>query len=159
MIALDDRDLRILVELQRDGRMTKTALADRVSLSAAACWERLRRLEQAGLITGYQASIDARLLSGAVTVMVPIELKSHRAVDQKTFEKYVTTVREIVDCWSVGGGIDYLLRIVAKDIETYQTVIDDLLARDLGIERYYTYIVTREVKRAPLPLDLIAKTG
>ena len=152
MIALDDRDLKILTVLQADGRMTKAALAERVNLSPTACWERLQRLERAGLITGYEARLNPQLLGGAAEVMMSVELDSHKAQDFKVFEDGIHNLPEVVDCWAVGGGIDYLLRIVTSDIKAYQTLVDEILSAELGVRRYYTYVVTKSIKHGPVPL-------
>lgn len=157
MISLDDRDLRILTVLQTDGRIAKTALATRVNLSPTACWERLRRLEEAGLILGYEARLAPALLSGATEILVPVELESHTAQDFQRFETGVEAIPEIVECWAVGGGIDYMLRIVTKDIKAYQTLVDGMLDAGLGVRRYITYVVTKPVKRAAVPLDRLTR--
>lgn len=153
MVPLDDRDLKILTVLQSDGRITKAALAERVNLSPAACWERLDRLEKAGVIAGYEARLSPALLGGAAEVLMPVELVSHTAAAQQRFEAGIAHVPEVVECWAVGGGIDYMLRIVARDIAAYQELVESLLVADLGVQRYYTYVVTKSVKRAPVPLD------
>jgi len=156
MFRLDARDLKILTVLQTDGRITKSALAEKVHLSPTACWERLRRLEDAGLIDAYEARINPRLFAGTAEVLVTVELESHQASDFDLFEKAIQSVPQIVECDAVGGGVDYLMRVAAPDIATYQALIDDLLGRRIGIKRYYTYVVTKTVKRAPVPLaDLV----
>jgi Lrp/AsnC family transcriptional regulator of ectoine degradation len=156
-LALDDRDVAILAVLSREGRIAKTELARRVNLSATPCWERLRRLEAAGLVTGYRAEIDVARLGPSVTVFVTAEIESHKAESFQAFERAVALHDEIVGCWSVGGGIDYLLQVVARDIEGYQAVIDALLAARVGLSRYFTYIVTKEVKASPPPIELLVK--
>ncbi|MDQ0472265.1 Lrp/AsnC family transcriptional regulator of ectoine degradation [Labrys wisconsinensis] len=155
MLKLDKIDLKILAALQREGRITKLGLAEKVNLSAAACWERLRRLERAGIIAGYSAGIDAGKLGRFATILVEITLKSHRQGDFQRFEAMVMREPAIVGCDAVGGGIDYMLRIVAPDIDAYQRLIDRLLAEDLGIDRYFTYVVTKTVKAAGFPLELL----
>lgn len=152
MIALDDRDLKILTVLQEEGRITKAALAERVHLSPTACWERLTKLEKAGLVDGYEARLNPQLLEGVAEVLVSIELDSHQAQDFRVFEQGIQSIPELVECWAVGGGFDYMVRVVARDIKAYQTLMDDLLEAGLGIKRYFTYVVTKPVKRAPLPL-------
>jgi Lrp/AsnC family transcriptional regulator, regulator of ectoine-degradation genes len=151
---LDEIDIRILAALQRDGRMTKLRLAETVSLSPTPCWERLRRLEAEGIIAGYQAVIDLDRLARATTVLVEVTLKRHQHEDFGRFETAIQEIPEIVECHATGGGIDYMLKIVVADIDRYQRLIDGLLVADIGIDRYFTYIVTKPVKRAaPLPLD------
>ena len=148
---LDGIDLKILGTLQREGRITKQALAERVNLSPTPCWERLKRLEKAGYIKGYHAEIDLAKLAGVTTVLVEVTLKQHRLEDFERFERAIGQVPEVVECAATGGGIDYLLKIVTVDIDSYQRLIDELLAAGIGIERYFTYVVTRSVKAASQP--------
>ena len=148
---LDAIDLKILGALQREGRITKQALAEKVGLSPTPCWARLKRLEKAGYIKGYRAEIDLQKLSGATTILVEIVLKQHRLEDFEIFERAMRQLPEVVECLATGGGIDYLLKIVAADIDSYQRLIDSLLAAGIGIERYFTYVVTRSVKTAAQP--------
>lgn len=152
-MKLDRTDLQILSILQQHGRITKVALAEQVNLSPTPCWTRLRRLEEAGIIEGYQAVISPRALGPVVTVFTEIGLASHRKKDFHVFESAVLRIDEIRECWSLGGGIDYLLKIIVKQIDDYQRLVDALLDADLGVERYFTYIVTKPVKHLPgLPL-------
>ncbi len=155
MQGLDDRDIKILTILQADGRITKAALAERVNLSPTACWERLQRLEKAGLIIGFEARLNPQLLEGTAEIMMSVELESHQTQDFRAFEEGVTQIPEVVDCWAVGGGIDYFVRIVAKDIKAYQTLVDEILGAGLGVKRYFTYVVTKSVKHGPIPLARI----
>lgn len=155
-LKLDPIDLRILDAIQRDGRITKLALADRVGLSPTPCWVRLRRLEKAGIISGYHARVEPRLVAPIATVLMEVTLASHRQADFDRFERAVRASPEVVACWSVGGGIDYMLKVVARDIDAYQRFVDALLEREIGIDRYFTYIVTRTVKDEPaLPVDAL----
>jgi Lrp/AsnC family transcriptional regulator of ectoine degradation len=143
---LDRIDLRILDAVQRDGRITKLALAEKVGLSPTPCWMRLRKLEKAGIVGGYHARIALRSVAPIATVLVEVTLGAHRQADFDRFERAIRDIPEIVACWSVGGGVDYLLKVVARDIDAYQRLIDALLERDIGIDRYFTYIVTKTVK-------------
>lgn len=155
---LDAVDLRILAEIQREGRITKLALAERVGLSPTPCWTRLRRLERAGIISGYHARVALRLLGPVAVVFMEVTLGGHRQADFDRFEHAVRDIPEIVACWAVGGGIDYLLKVTARDIDAYQRLVDALLEREIGIDRYFTYIVTKVVKdAAALPLDALVE--
>ncbi len=145
---LDAFDVRILAALQRNGRITKIKLAEEIGLSPSPCWERMRRLEQDGLIRGYHAEIELDRLLHTATILVEVTLRSHKAKDFEAFENAVVDVPEIVECYATGGGIDYLLKVVALDIDHYQRVIDGLLLSEVGIDRYFTYIVTKQVKAA-----------
>lgn len=150
-LALDDRDIRILEVLSREGRISKTALAERVNLSATACWERLKRLEESGLIRGYSAEVVLAKLAPHVSVFVMAELESHRGADFQRFEAAVRRQEEIVACWALGGGFDYLLQVVTRDIDSYQRLIDGLLGQQIGLKRYFTYVMTKSVKPAGPP--------
>lgn len=156
-LKLDSIDLRILAAVQRNGRITKLALAEEVGLSPTPCWTRLDRLEKAGIVAGYHARVSLKALGvSAATVMMEVTLGAHRQADFERFERAVRGVPEIVACWSVGGGVDYLLKVVARDIDAYQRLVDDLLERQIGIDRYFTYVVTRIVKDEPgAPLDAL----
>ncbi len=150
-ISIDQRDLKILQILASEGRISKTALAARVNLSATACWERLRRLEKEGLVCGYHAEIALAKIVPHVSIFVLVELETHRDGDFQRFERAVRHYEEITACWALGGGFDYLLQVVARDIDSYQSMIDDLLARKVGLKRYFTYIRTKTVKSSALP--------
>lgn len=145
-IKLDPIDIRILDEIQREGRITKLALAERVGISPTPCWTRLRRLEKAGVITGYHARIALRLIAPITIVLMEVTLGAHKQADFERFERVIKTLPEVVACWSVGGGVDYVLKVMTRDIDAYQRLVDDLLQREIGIDRYFTYIVTKTVK-------------
>jgi Lrp/AsnC family transcriptional regulator of ectoine degradation len=145
-MKLDAIDLRILAAVQADGRITKLALAEKAGLSPTPCWMRLRKLEKAGIIAGYHAHIDVRRLAPVASVLMEVTLTNHRQADFERFERAIGALPEITACWSVGGGVDYILKIMASDIDAYQRLVDGLLDRELGIDRYFTYIVTKTVK-------------
>jgi Lrp/AsnC family transcriptional regulator of ectoine degradation len=147
-MKLDKIDLKILAALQRDGRMTKIRLAEAVNLSPTACWERLSRLEKSGVIAGYSARINTEKLVRRTAVLVEIVLKSHQQSDFSRFERAILQEPAIVACDATGGGVDYILKVVTEDIDAYQRLIDRLLGLDLGIERYFTYVITKSVKAA-----------
>ena len=129
----------------------------RVNLSATPCWERLKRLEEAGIITGYRAEIELRKIAPHVTVFVVAELESHRVERMRAFEEAMAAYEEVVACWALGGGFDYLVQIVTRDIDSYQRLIDRMLSDGLGLNRYFTYVVTKPVKQvAPLPGPLVS---
>lgn len=156
-MKLDAIDLRILAAVRLDGRITKLKLAEVVGLSPTPCWLRLRKLEQAGIIAGYHARLAPRRIAPFATVMVEVTLANHRQVDFDRFERAVLVMEGVTDCWSVGGGVDYILKVVARDIDAYQRLIDRMLAADIGIDRYFTYIVTRTVKEdTGPPMSLFA---
>ena len=156
MLKLDDRDLTILAILAREGRISKAELAKRVNLSAAPAWERLKRLEDAGIISGYRAEIALRKVAPHITVFMAVELESHKSEDFQVFERALSPLDEVVACWAVGGGFDYLVQIVTTDIDSYQRLVDHLLEARVGLARYFTYVVTKPVKFSPPPLSRLA---
>jgi Lrp/AsnC family transcriptional regulator of ectoine degradation len=87
-----------------------------------------------------------RVIAPVATVLMEVTLASHRQADFDRFERAIRDIPEIVACWSVGGGVDYLMKIMARDIDAYQRLVDALLERELGIDRYFTYIVIKTVK-------------
>ncbi|NDV51601.1 MULTISPECIES: Lrp/AsnC family transcriptional regulator [unclassified Salipiger] len=154
---LDSRDIAILATLSREGRIAKTELAARVNLSPTPCWERMKRLEKAGLITGYRAEIDLAALGPHVQVFVTVELDSHRAESFQLFERTVARIDEITGCWAIGGGYDYLMQVVSSDVAAFQALMDGLLESRAGVRRYYSYIVTKPVKNDPPALGLLRR--
>ncbi|WP_299838306.1 Lrp/AsnC family transcriptional regulator [uncultured Paracoccus sp.] len=152
---LDDRDIAILALLSREGRIAKTELAARVNLSPTPCWERMKRLEQAGLIRGYRAEIDLALIGPHVQVFVTVELDSHKAESFQTFERVVARMDQVTGCWALGGGHDYLMQVVARDVAAFQNLMDGLLESRAGVRRYFSYIVTKPVKDLPPALGLL----
>lgn len=154
MFQLDERDIEILTILRKEGRISKSELAKRVNLSNSPCWERLKRLEKEGIISGYGAHIALEKLTEHIVVFVAAELEKHKAEDFERFESAIRDEPEIIACWALGGGFDYLLKVISRNINAYQQLIDRLLDRQVGLTRYFTYVVTKEVKSASsLPLQ------
>ncbi len=159
MMKLDRFDLKILDILSRDGRITKSKLAEAINLSVSPCWERVKRLEKAGVIEGYTARINADVLVPRNPVWVQIELKQHNAESFARFEALVMQTPEVTECVAVGGGVDYLVKFEARTIDSYQRLMDKWLVSEAGIERYFTYIVTKTVKHAPIGIDVEPKAA
>lgn len=152
-VVLDDIDIRMLIALQDDGRITKSQLADRVNLSNSACFERMRRLEGTGVIESYHARINVLKLGDPQLIQTHLNLSSHRSGDFQKFERWVLDEEMIVECYALGGGIDYTITVCALRIADYQELIDKMLDADLGVERYYTYIVTKKVKQNEVRIE------
>ncbi|AGV19608.1 MULTISPECIES: Lrp/AsnC family transcriptional regulator [Vibrio] len=146
-MRLDRYDVKILQILHDNGRITKSHLAEAINLSVSPCWERVKKLEEAGIIEGYGAKVNTDILFKRTSVMVEVTLKEHNAQAFKRFEQLVQHSPEVTDCYATGGGIDYILKIQSEDIDQYQRLIDNWLDSDVGIERYFTYIVTKTIKR------------
>ena len=157
MHRLDKIDISLLGQLARNGRMSKSELARRVGLGPTACWDRMQRLEKAGVIAGYRTEFSLRAIGPSVTVFVMVELGEHKAQNFDRFEREIARHDEITGCWAIGGGYDYLIQVVTRDIESYQALIDTVLEQRAGVSRYFSYIVTKAVKDAPPPFDVLSQ--
>jgi DNA-binding Lrp family transcriptional regulator len=155
--ALDRIDVRILAALQRDGRSTIQKLADTVSLSPRACLERVRRLEAAGVIAGYQAVVELSRLSRPVNIFAEIILE--KLANGRRFEKRLAAIEEVVECWEVSGTIDYLARFVCADLTAYEELTSALIDDPaLGVARIVSHVALRPVRRfAGYPESLLAR--
>ena len=126
-VRLDRIDRRILRDLQDNGRMTNVDLAERAGISAPPCLRRVRALEEAGLIRGYHAEVDAKELGFGITVFAQVGLSSQAETDLEAFEARVAAWPEVRECHMLAGETDYLLKIVARDWEAYQTFLTSRL--------------------------------
>jgi Lrp/AsnC family transcriptional regulator, regulator of ectoine-degradation genes len=159
-LGLDATDIRILSAVQKHGQLSKTKLAEIVNLSPTPCWARLNKLKTAGLIRGYCGDIALDRIGDFTQVIVTVALTQHRKSDFDRFEAHIRELDEVTECIATGGGMDYVMKIFSPNLAAFQSLMESLLAAELGIERYMTYIVTREVKAEPPNLaGLIAKTG
>ena len=140
---LDRIDLKILAQLQKTGRITNVELADAVGLSPSPCLTRVKRLEQSGYIIGYGAQINLQKLGDFLTVFTEVTLHDHRTPDFARFEARVRNIDEIIECHLVSGGYDYLLKFVTPGVGHYQEIIEQMLEGNLGIEKYFSYIVIK----------------
>lgn len=144
--GLDAADIRILAAVQKHGQLSKTKLAEIVNLSATPCWARLDKLKAAGFIRGFHGDIALERIVDFTQVVVTVALRQHRKSDFDKFEAHIRELDEITECITTGGGMDYVMKVVVPSLSTFQTLMDTLLAADLGIDRYMTYIATRQVK-------------
>jgi DNA-binding Lrp family transcriptional regulator len=152
-LKLDRIDVNILVQLQKDGRMTNVSLADAVGLSPSPCLQRVKRLEGGGYITGYGAHINLARLADTVTVFTEVTLADHRREDFIKFEASIRNIDEILECHLVSGGYDYLLRFITRNIAHYQELMESILDRNIGVEKYFSYIVIKSpIIKNTLPL-------
>jgi DNA-binding Lrp family transcriptional regulator len=140
---LDRLDLRILAQLQQHGRITNVDLANAVGLSPSPCLMRVKRLEEAGYISGYGAQLRLEKLGDILTVFTEITLADHRREDFFRFESAIKGIDEIIECHLVSGGYDYLLKFITRGVNHYQQIIEGLLERNVGIEKYFSYIVIK----------------
>jgi DNA-binding Lrp family transcriptional regulator len=157
---LDRIDINILVQLQNDGAITNVQLSERIGLSPSPCLQRVKRLERAGYITGYGATIDLAKLVDSVTVFTEVTLVDHRVDDFAKFESNVHDIEELMECHLVSGGYDYLLRFLTRNIAHYQDRMENLLRRNIGIEKYFSYIVIKSpVVKHAVPLRLLLEAS
>ena len=160
MYKLDERDIQILSILQEEGRITKTALADRLNLSLTPSWDRLQRLEEEGIIESYGARLSSTFLKNFHLVITEVELESHKEGQFARFEDAIMDFDEVLSCWSVGGGLDYILKILVKDVSDYQDFLKRVLKADIGLRRYFSYAVLDRIKDTEDVTDsLIRKSG
>lgn len=152
--GLDEFDRRILRILQGDGKISMQDLAERVGLSTSPCWRRVRRLEEAGVIHKYAAVLDARALGLRALAYVHVCLLEHTEAAIATFDAFVQGQERIVECCSVTGSDDYMLRVVARDAEDLeQFLMKQLLG--LGIVRSSTtnFVLRQKKYSTALPLE------
>ena len=157
---LDQFDIKILAHLQREGRCSNVDLADAIGLSASPCLVRTKRLQEMGVIIGYGADIALEKLGRHVVVFSEVTISSHRRDDFRKFEELVGQHGEIVEWYNVSGGYDYLLKIVAPSVSSFQELMERLLQEDIGIEKFSSRIVLRHSSGARnYPIGLIASGG
>lgn len=142
---LDRIDLRILAHLQKNGRLTNVDLAEAVGLSTSPCLMRVKRLEKAGYIIGYGAHLQMQKLGSLLVIFTEVTLSDHRVIDFARFEGTVRKVDQIIECYKVSGGYDYLLKFVTRSVNDYQELIERLLELEIGIEKYFSYIVIKSI--------------
>lgn len=148
--ALDRIDRRLLALLQQDARLTQEQLAEEVGLSASAVQRRVRRLEQAGVISGYRATIDPHALGLGLSALLSVRLEKHRPdkqhAPQDLFGAAVQTWPEVVECLALTGEMDYLLRVYVHDMEHYAHFVLDTLLKHEAVEDVKSSFVLVEVK-------------
>ncbi len=144
MLDLDSLDHRILDVLRRDGRISMLDLADRVGLSPTPCGRRVKRMEEAGVITGYAAQIDRRALGLNVCVLVSVRLARHGPEGTREFLSAVAKHPEITECLLVTGNLDYMLRIWVRDIEALGIFIRDVLQSIPAVAETTTMVILKQ---------------
>ena len=157
MYKLDERDIQILSILQSEGRITKTALADKLNLSLTPSWDRLQRLEEAGIIDSYGAKLSSSFLSNFHLVITEVELESHKQGQFARFEEAIMGFDEVLSCWSVGGGLDYILKVLVRDVVDYQDFLKRVLKADIGLSRYFSYAVLNKIKDTDIVPDSLIR--
>ncbi len=146
---LDQADRHILRLLQEDGRITNADLARQVGLSPPSMLQRVRRLEQKGLIKGYSAQLDPEKLGYSLQVLAMIGLAMHQDQPIENFISQVENVPEIMECSHVSGDYDFLLKIVAKDMHDYERIVRDHLSCIKSVGKIHSCFVLRVNKNSP----------
>lgn len=142
-MKLDRIDIQILNELQKSGRITNVELSELVNLSPSPCLMRVKKLEKAGYITGYGAQINIEKLGPSITVFTEVTLRNHRLADFDRFHRAAAKVDEIIECHLISGGYDYLLKFVTGSVGDYQQLMEQLSDSDIGIDKYFSFIVMK----------------
>ena len=146
---IDDIDLQILAELQDEGRMTNVELAKKVGLTAPPCLRRVRSLEDSGAIKSYHAMIDPPSLGYSITVFAMVSLKSQAEADLRAFEEHVARLPEVRECHMLNGEIDFILKVVAKDLQGFQQFLTSQLTPAPNVASVKTSLTIRTSKNLP----------
>lgn len=148
MISMDRINTQILLELERDGRISNTDLAKKVGLSPSACLRRVQELERSGIIKGYRAIIDRKQYGEAVTIFVMVGLSAHLKKDSQAFERAMQAAPMVRECHNITGSVEYMLRVDVADLEAYK----DFHANTLGMLRQVSSITSYIALASPKDL-------
>lgn len=150
---LDAASMRILRELQQDGRLSVNELAERVGMSASPCWRRQKELEENGYIRRYAALLERRRLDLGLVCMLHVSLTRHEAGVVEAFEAQMKACREVMECYEMTGTSDYIVKVMVKDMDAYHDLLHNVLLKLPGVSQLNTSVALREVKyETALPL-------
>jgi len=156
MAALDNIDLKILQFLQANALMTNKEIAARLNLTTTPIHERIKRLESEGVIEKYTAILNKSKLGKSLVVLVDVTLKEHAASFLEQFEKDVLLLPEVVECYCISGGSDFLLKVLVRDMDEYRHFILHKLATLSNIGNAQSRFVVNEIKsQTPVPIDVV----
>ena len=144
--ALDRIDKALLAALQVNARLTVAELAESVSLTTSPCWRRVKNLEESGIITGYQAVLSPKELGYGVTAFVSVMMESHSQEVARCFEQRLLEIPEIIACHNVSGRYDFLLEVVAKDLESFGEFAREVLQALPAVKEIYSSFSYKSVK-------------
>jgi len=160
VLKLDRMDFKILAHLQQMGRCSNVELAEQVGLSPSPCLTRVNRLQKIGVIEGFGVQLGLAKLGEFVIVFTEVTISNHRRKDMRRFEEAAEAFPEIMECYNVSGGYDFLLKIVTRSVSHFQSIMDSLIEADLGIEKFSSYIVMRvPFVKHQIPLDSLFGEG
>lgn len=148
-IGFDAIDLKLMSELQANGRITNVELASKVGLTAPPCLRRMRTLEQSGAIKGYHADIDPAALGYSIMVFAMVSLKSQAEADLRAFEDHVGKLPNVRECHMLNGEIDFILKIVAHDLQSFQEFLTSQLTAAPNVSSVKTSLTIRTAKDEP----------
>lgn len=154
-MQLDRTDRRLLEVLQQDGRISNQDLADRIGLSASSCLRRLRTLEESGLILGYRALLDAKVLGLTLMALVHISMDRHTPERFANFESTISALPEVLECLLITGqDADYQLKVIVRDMDAYQELLLNKITRIEGVTGVHSsFVLRRVVSKTSLPFD------
>ncbi|WP_332673021.1 Lrp/AsnC family transcriptional regulator [Aromatoleum sp.] len=156
--SIDRVDLQILDLLQRDGRLSNAELAQRVSLSPSPCLRRVRGLEEAGVIRGYVARLDPRRVGLGLQAFVTVTLEKRRETQMQAFHSAMQSAPEVLSCFALTGEMDYLVHVVAEDLEHFSRFLMDRLLKLEGVANVKSSFVLHSVKDSTaLPLAQVCR--
>ncbi|KPW26648.1 MULTISPECIES: Lrp/AsnC family transcriptional regulator [Pseudomonas syringae group genomosp. 2] len=144
--TLSSIDMRILTALQQDGRITNQILADQIGMSASPCWRRVKQLEEHRYVLGYRAVLDRRKIGLGVMVFIRVSIDSHSEAEARKFEQEVMQLENVVACYSIGGDADFLLQVVARDLDSFADFAMTVVRRLPGIKEMQSMFVLKEIK-------------
>jgi Lrp/AsnC family transcriptional regulator len=148
----DQIDHRILSELQRDSSQSQRALSARVGLSQNACWRRLKSLEASGIIRNRTVVLDRKQLGAGMVIFVVVKTRTHSASWLDQFRSHVSSIPEVIDFFRIGGEYDYLLKIITRDMESYDEIYRRLIDK-VELETVTSYFAMEAIEeQRPIPL-------
>jgi len=153
-MKLDQTNRRILNAIQAEGALSQRQLAEQVNLSANACWNRVQAMKRSGLIQGQQVRLDRKALGLGLVVFVMVRTRHHSADWLKAFRAHVSAIPEVIDFFRIGGDYDYLLKVVTKDMQTYDQVYQRLIS-EVELDSITSYFAMEAIEeQRPLPVKI-----
>jgi Lrp/AsnC family transcriptional regulator, leucine-responsive regulatory protein len=154
MSTLDRQDVVLLTELQRDARQTVQQLAEAAGLSSTPCWKRIKEMESSGVIRGYTTLVDREQVGLTLAVIAEINLQRHSDLDVRRFEQAVADCPAIVSCYATTGQADYVIKVLAPDIKSYERFLHETAFKLPGVTHVRSSVVLKEIKsETRLPIE------
>lgn len=151
-MKIDQYNMNILRAMQRDGSLAQRELAEQVHLSPNACWHRIQTLKKQGVILGQTVRLDRRKLELGLVVFVMLRTRFHSAEWLEAFRKHVSLIPEVIDFFRIGGDYDYFLKVVTRDMESYDAVYQRLIAK-VELDSVTSYFAMEAIEeQRPLPI-------